>query len=123
MLFRSRGTVARRDWHERVRAYLAGYGAGAGPLLAAFGVASLTVAIAVPDAARRAQLLAWIGAVLRETGREDQADLFFVTDADPAVRSPEEFFLAPVWTAPLRDETLPLVESPRPLVVAGKGGG
>src|SRR5262249_42241127 len=35
-----RGTVDRRAWQARARAYLAGYGDGHGPLLAAFGVGS-----------------------------------------------------------------------------------
>jgi hypothetical protein len=118
-----RGTVDRQAWQARTRAYLAGYGEGHGPLLDAFGVTSLTVAVVAPDAARRDQLAGWIAAVLREEGRIDLAALFLLTSADPARVSPEDFFLGPVWSDPLGGAAMPLVEPPRPLLVAGKGAG
>jgi hypothetical protein len=116
-----RGTVDRRAWQARARAYLAGHGDGRGPLLAAFGVGSLTVAVVAPDAARRDRLADWLAAALREAGRTDLADLFLLTSADPARLPPEEFFLAPVWRGPLGGAALPLVAPPRPLLLAGKG--
>lgn len=118
-----RGTVDRRAWQARARAYLAGYGDGHGPLLTAFGVESLTVGIVAPDDARRDQLADWLASVLREAGRSDLGDLFLLTSADPAALSPDELFLAPVWRESLEGTALPLVEPPRPLIVAGKGTG
>jgi hypothetical protein len=111
------GTTERKAWQQKIRAYLASYGEQrTGPLLTAFGVSSLTVAIVTPlGERRRAQLHEWTEGVLTETGTERFADLFRFIGADAPNVSPRDLFTAPVWSRPFGREPVPLLEP--------KGGG
>ena len=118
-----RDTVDLRAWRKRVHGYLAGMADGT--LAAAFGAATLTVAISVPDPRRQQELLSLIGAVAEEEHLAELAGLMLVTAADPAATPPEVFFLAPLFAVPLSGELVPLLEHeelPRPVFIGGKGG-
>lgn len=115
-----RGTVDKRSWERRIAAYALGEAAGTLP--AAFGVATLTVAIVVPDPKRLRELVRLVATVLERIGLAANGDLFVLTDADPVARSPDLFFRSPVWAVPGTGDRVSLVEVPEVVVLGGNGG-
>jgi len=83
-----------------------------GPYQQAFATPVLTIAVATPDEARRAQLVAWTEAELTALGAEDRATLFLFTAVDLETATPEEIYLAPRWSVPFSRRPVPLVEVP-----------
>jgi hypothetical protein len=118
-----RDTVSRRDWLEKLRSYLSAFGSDTSPFAQRFDAAEFTLAITTPSRERAQTVRSLIAALLSETGNQDLSDAFLITHVDPATVPPEDFFLAPVWHAPLAEFPMPLLELPRPLLVVGKGGG
>ena len=87
------GTTERKAWQQKIRAYVAGYGdTRNGPLLATFGVTSLTVAVVTPKGEeRRAELQAWTEGVLAEMGKEHYGELFRFLLARGIYVAPSQF--------------------------------
>ncbi len=110
-----RGTIEQRAFKRKLRGLVA---YAAGPYQTVFGTTSLTVAIATTAGEQRAaRLRVWCEQVLRELHEEQNADLFLITSLPPATGTttggeldPTHLFLAPVWSQPLRQTAVPLLE-------------
>lgn len=86
-----RGTEGQKHWRRKV-ACLTG-----GAVPDAFESDNLTVAVAVPGAARREQLRTWTLDELVQIGQPEIADIFLFTDASPVTTDPVELFFSPCW--------------------------
>lgn len=107
-LERDRATEAEGAFVRKLRGLLA---FAVGPYQEAFGVDSLTVAFATTAGPRRVeQMRAWCERILRDAGREEDADLFFLASLPEGELDPKTVFLAPIWSRPFATNRAPLLE-------------
>ncbi len=103
-----RGTVEQRPFQRKIRGLLA---YAAGPYQQFFGTTSITVAIATTAGKERMERLrGWCEQVLRDVQREQEADLFFLTQLPEGTLDPQTLYLAPIWWQPFAQVPLPLLE-------------
>ncbi|MER6316228.1 replication-relaxation family protein [Streptomyces sp. NPDC001581] len=89
-----RGTEGQKQWRRKVACLTAW---AEGPYRDAFESDNLTVAVAIPSAARRDQLSTWTLEELGQNGSPELADIFLFTDASLVTTDPFELFFGLCW--------------------------
>ncbi|WP_079054014.1 replication-relaxation family protein [Streptomyces graminilatus] len=104
-----RSTEHQKHWRRKVACLTAW---ALGPYREAFQADNLTVAVAVPAAARRAQLSTWTKQELDAIGQPGMADIFLFSEASPVTTDPVAFFFSPLWYPAGQQHPVSLLDPP-----------
>ena len=104
-----RSTEDQKVWREKVAAYAVWAG---GPYQEAFETDNLTIAVACPDAGRRAVLIDWTMRELMARELDEYGQLFVFTATSPVDASPARFFFGKVWLQADSGSPVHLIDPP-----------